>query len=261
MPRYELAGAVAIITGGARGIGRAICERLAREGARVAVVDRDDPGETVAGVEALGCEAVAIRADVTSSAEVERAVGAALSRFGRVDILVNNAGVLHVTPILEIDEAEWDLHMAVNAKATLLCSQAAARQMIRQGHGGRIITIVSSAGRIPSGAPIGSYVASKHAAMGLVQQMGRELAPFGILVNAVFPGIVDTEMLEVVHRGIAARTGRTYEAVRAADIASIPVGRLQRPSDVANMVAFLASADANYSAGQAFDVGGGAFFW
>lgn len=261
MPHYELNGAAAIVTGAARGIGRAIAERLAREGARVALADRDDPGEAVAAIAASGAEAIGIRGDVTDRAAVERLVADVVAAFGRVDILVNNAGVLRVTPILEIDDAEWDLHLAVNATAVLLCSQTAARQMILQGNGGRIITIISSAGRIPSGAPIASYVASKHAAMGLVQQMGRELAPHGILANAVFPGIVATEMLDDVYRGVAARTGRTVDEIRAADVKSIPIGRLQLPEDVANMVAFLASADANYSAGQAFDVGGGAFFW
>jgi NAD(P)-dependent dehydrogenase (short-subunit alcohol dehydrogenase family) len=261
MSLYDLDGSVALVTGGARGIGRAISVRLAREGADVAIADLDDADPVVAEIEALGRRAIGIRADVSQRTDVERLMAGIISRFGRIDILVNNAGILRVTPILDIDETEWDLHMAVNAKAPLLCSQAAARAMIAQGGGGRIIVIVSSAGRLPSAATIGSYVASKHAAMGLVQQMGRELAPRGILVNAVLPGIVDTPMLETVHRGMAARTGRTQADLLAADEAAIPVGRLQLPEDVANMVAFLASREANYSAGQAFDVSGGAFFW
>ncbi len=263
MPRYELDGQVALVTGGARGIGAAICRRLAREGARVAVFDLDEAAAqaTAAAVAGAGGQALALRVDVTSRAQVEAGVARVVSELGRLDVLVNNAGVLRVTPVLEIDDADFELHMAVNARAVLIASQTAARHMIAQGGGGRIITIVSSAGRLPSKAPIGSYVASKHAAMGLVQQLGLELAPHGILVNAVFPGIVDTEMLADVYRGVAERTGRTSAQVRQADIESIPLGRLQTPNDVANMVAFLASSDASYSVGQAFDAGGGAFWW
>ena len=121
--------------------------------------------------------------------------------------------------------------------------------------------VVSSAGRLPSTATLGSYVASKHAAMGLVQQLGLELGPLGILTNAVFPGIVDTPMLEAVHRARAVQTGMSYEDVRRREISGIPLGRLQLPSDVAGVVAFLASTDASYTTGQAFDIGGGAFFW
>lgn len=261
MSRYELGGQVAIVTGGARGIGRAISTRLATEGADVAILDRDPSEEAVAVIRSIGRRAVELRVDVTDRAAVDAAFAKVVDELGRLDVLVNNAGYLRPAAVLDIDDEQWERHMAVNAKGPLVCSQAAARQMIAQGGGGRIITIVSAAGRIPSGAPIGAYVASKHAAMGLVQQFGTELAPHGILVNAVFPGIVDTDMLVAVHQAKAARTGLTYAAVREADVATIPVGRFQTPDDVANMVAFLASSDANYSAGQAFDAGGGAFFW
>lgn len=263
MPNYELGGSVAIVTGGGRGIGGAICRRLAHEGADVAVFDVDGAAAEVMAKEivATGGRSLAVRVDVTSRAEVETGMARVVRELGRIDVLVNNAGVLRVTPALEIDDAEFELHLSVNAKAVLIGSQTAARQMIAQGGGGRIITIVSTAGRLPSKAPIASYVASKHAAMGLVQQLGLELAPHGILVNAVFPGIVDTEMLADVYRGVAERTGRTSAQVRQADIESVPLGRLQTPDDVANMVAFLASSDANYSVGQAFDANGGAFWW
>jgi NAD(P)-dependent dehydrogenase (short-subunit alcohol dehydrogenase family) len=263
LPQYELGGSVAIVTGGGRGIGEAVCRRLAREGAAVAVFDIDSAvGEsTAAEIVASGGRAIAERVDVTKRADVEEASARVVQEFGSIDVLVNNAGVLRVTPALEIDDAEFELHLAVNAKAVLIGSQIAARQMIKQGRGGRIITIVSTAGRLPSKAPIASYVASKHAAMGLVQQLGLELAPHGILMNAVFPGIVATEMLEDVYSGVAEQTGRTIDEIRQADVDSIPLGRLQTPEDVANIVAFLASADANSSVGQAFDVNGGAFFW
>jgi meso-butanediol dehydrogenase/(S,S)-butanediol dehydrogenase/diacetyl reductase len=260
MTRYELDGKVAVITGAARGIGRGIALRLAREGCEIAILDLDDAETVTREATKSGHRAIALRTDVTRRDDVKASMEQAARELGRIDILVNNAGVLQITPVLEITDEEWDRHMAVNAKAVLLCSQAAARQMIAQGGGGRIITIVSSSGRIPSRALIASYVASKHAAMGLVQQMGLELARHGILMNAVFPGSVDTTMLEYIHRTMASEAGKTYEEWRKADEASIPVGRFETPDDVANMVAFLASSDASYSAGQIFDVGGGAFF-
>jgi NAD(P)-dependent dehydrogenase (short-subunit alcohol dehydrogenase family) len=261
VPRYELDGQVAVITGAARGIGRGIASRLAREGCAIAAVDLDSADETEREVAAFGRRALTLRADVTRRDEVQRAMDRVVQDLGRVDIMVNVAGLLQITPVLEITDEEWDRHMAINARAVFLCSQIAARRMMAQGVGGRIITVVSSAGRIPSKAKIASYVASKHAAMGLVQQMGLELAPHGIMVNAVFPGSVDTRMLEYIHRTMSREAGKTYEEWRAADEASIPAGRFETPVDVANMVAFLASSDANYSAGQIFDVGGGAFFY
>jgi meso-butanediol dehydrogenase/(S,S)-butanediol dehydrogenase/diacetyl reductase len=260
VPRYELDGKVAVVTGAARGIGRGIALRLAREGCDIAILDVEDAQGTLRAVAEFGHGALALRADVSHRGDVQSAIDQVVQEFGRVDVLVNNAGVLQITPVLEITDVEWDRNMAINATGVFLCSQIAARQMIAQGGGGRIITIVSSAGRIPSKARIASYVASKHAAMGLVQQMGLELAPHGILVNAVFPGSVDTGILEYIHRTMASTAGQTYEELRRADEASIPVGRFETPEDVANMVAFLASSDANYSAGQVFDVGGGAFF-
>jgi meso-butanediol dehydrogenase / (S,S)-butanediol dehydrogenase / diacetyl reductase len=261
VPRYELDGKVAVITGAARGIGRGIALRLAREGCEIAVLDLDDADATIRAAGEYGHRALALRADVTRRGDVQAAIDHVVHELSRVDILVNDAGLLEITPVLEITDDEWDRHMAINATAVFLCSQIAARQMVAQGGGGRIITIVSSAGRIPSKARIASYVASKHAAMGLVQQMGWELAPHGILVNAVFPGSVDTRMLEYIHRTMAEAAGKTYEELREADEASIPAGRFETPEDVANMVAFLASSDASYTAGQIFDVGGGAFFY
>lgn len=153
--------------------------------------------------------------------------------------------------------------MSVNAKGVLFCSQVAASRMITQGRGGRIITIVSTAGRLPSSGstPAAAYVASKHAAMGLVKQMALELAPHGILMNAVFPGIVDTEMVRSLQTDISDRTGEPPAEVRERFRDLIPLGRYQTPEEVAGMVAFLASSDTGSSVGQVFDLNGGIAFW
>ena len=177
MPRYELDDKVAIVTGAGRGIGRAIALRLAREGAAVACADLDEANaKTVASeIEAAGGKALAIRVDVTEKAATEHMVSETVSRFGRLDILVNNAGIGAVAPLLDTDEETWDALMNVNAKGVLLCSQAAARQMIAQGDGGRIINNASGAGKTPTGKgmPLGAYAASKHAVVGADEANGR----------------------------------------------------------------------------------------
>ncbi len=263
MPSYELAEQVAIVSGAGQGMGRAIALRLAREGAAVAIADIDQESamRVAAEIEAQDGRALALQVDVTSRADTERMVAGCADRFGRLDIMVNNAGVLAVTPVLELDDSAWDWQMNVNAKGVLYCSQAAARRMIAQGEGGRIITIASTAGKIPSGkdVPIAGYVASKHAAVGLSKQMALELARYNILVNCVFPGIVESEMLQVVHGEIAKLESVPDEEIRARALATVPLGYFQSPQKVANMVAFLCSTDADYSVGSVFDVTGGAF--
>lgn len=261
MPRYDLEGQVAIVTGAGRGIGRAIALRLAREGAGVTVADLNEANaaEVAAEIEAAGGQALAIKVDVTRMADAERMVGETVARFGRVDILVNNAGIGAVAPLMETDEATWDALMNVNAKGVLFCSQAAARQMIAQGGGGRIINNASGAGKIAPGkdTPLGAYAASKHAVLGLTRQMGLELSSHQILVNCVCAGIVDTPMWDLIDREIARLEGVPVGSVKARAVAGIPLGRIQQPEDVANMVAFLVSSDASYITGQALNVCGG----
>ncbi len=261
MPRYELDGQVAIVTGAGRGIGRAIARRLAHEGASVAVSDLDV--ENAAGVAdeitAAGGKAISFRTDVTSKADVDKMVEDAVARFGRLDILVNNAGIGAVVPLIDTDESTWDALMNVNAKGTLLCSQAAARQMIAQGDGGRIINNASGAGKMAPGKdiPLGAYAASKHAVVAITKQMGLELSPHGILVNCVCAGIVDTPMWDLIDREVAKLQGVPVGSVKAGAVASIPVGRIEQPEDVANMFAFLASEDANYLTAQTYNICGG----
>jgi acetoin reductase-like protein len=261
MPRYELEGQVVIVTGAGSGIGRAIARRFAREGARVTVADINEgqAREVAAEIEASGGAALALKVDVTRREQAERMVDATVERFGRLDVLVNNAGVGAVAPLLDTDEVTWDLLMNVNAKGTLLCSQAAARCMIAQGDGGRIVNNASGAGKIAPGrdTPLGAYAASKHAVVGLTKQLGLELSPHRILVNCVCAGIVDTAMWDLIDREIARLRGVEVGSVKAAAVASIPLGRIEQPEDVANMVVFLASTDASYVTGQTYNVCGG----
>ena len=261
MPRYDLEGQVAIVTGAGRGIGRAIALRLAREGASVTVaeINQVNAVKVVEEIEAAGGRALALKTDVARKDDVERMVRDTVERFGRLDILVNNAGIGAIAPLIDTDEETWDAIMRVNAKGTLLCTQAAARQMIVQGDGGRIINNASGAGKIApgKGTPLGAYAASKHAVVALTKQFGFELASHGILVNCVCAGIVDTAMWDLIDRETARLEGVPLGSVKARAVASIPLGRIQKPEEVANMVVYLASSDAGYSTASTFNVSGG----
>ena len=182
-----------------------------------------------------------------------------VARFGKLDILVNNAGIAIIASLMDTDEATWDALMNVNAKGVLLCSQAAAQQMIDQGNGGRIINNASGAGKTAPGrgTPLGAYAASKHAVVALTKQFGLELSPHGILVNCVCPGIVDTPMWDLIDREIAQLEDAPVGSVKARAVARIPVGRIQQPEDVANLIAFLVSEDSSYITAQAVNVSGG----
>ena len=261
MPRYELDGQVAIVTGAGRGIGRATALRLAREGASVTVADIDEANakEVAEEIESATGIAYPFTVDVTDRADAERMVSETVDRFGRLDILVNNAGIAVIASLIDTDEEVWDALMNVNAKGVLLCSQAAARQMIAQADGGRIINNASGAGKIAPGrtTPLGAYAASKHAVVALTKQFGLELSSHGILVNCVCPGIVDTSMWDLIDREVARLEGAPVGSVKARAAAGIPVGRIQQPEDVANLIAYLASSDASYITAQALNVSGG----
>lgn len=260
MPNYHLIDQVAIVTGGGSGIGRAVAHRLAREGCKVTVADVNKAAATgVAGeIATLGGVALPLAVDVTDQSAVEEMVRVTVQELGPLTIQVNNAGIIRIATLLETDEATWDAIMNVNAKGVLFCAQAAARQMIAQGSGGRIVNNASAAGKMAPGKnPLGAYSASKHAVIGLTKQMAMEWAAHGILVNAVCPGIVDTPMWDQIDRAVAERQGTPIGSIKAQMAATIPIGRIEQPKDVANMIAFLVSSDAGYVTGQAFNVCGG----
>jgi NAD(P)-dependent dehydrogenase (short-subunit alcohol dehydrogenase family) len=234
--RFE--GKTAIVTGGNRGIGRAIVRRLAAEGADVMVVGRNRQtiDETVAQVELHGGKAFGHAADVTRSQELERLVATARSRWPRLDVLVNNAGIAFERPFLEIPEDEWDAVLATNLKAPFLLSQLVARAMVESG-GGCIVHIASIDASGADG-PYASYNASKAGLLGLNRTMALELAPHGIRVNCVSPGFTRTEMTEQgVPPGMMEYLLTRFERV--------PMRRLVEPEEVAAAVAYLASEDAS----------------
>ena len=257
----ELKNKSVIVTGAGRGIGLAIARRFLREGSRVMLTDvqEGEADKAVAQARESGTEAVFESLDVTSKDQVDRSIQSAVSRFGRLDVMICNAGIGEIAPLVESTEDSFDRQMSVNAKGVYLCATAAARQMIQQGGGGRIVINASGAGKMAPGkaVPLGVYAMSKHAAVGLTKSLGAEVAGDGVLVNCVCGGIVDTPMWDVIDKGVTDRSGDPPGSFKAAVVKSIPVGRIQSPDDMANMFVYLASDDASYIAGQALNCSGG----
>jgi NAD(P)-dependent dehydrogenase (short-subunit alcohol dehydrogenase family) len=246
------------VTGAGQGIGRATALALARAGADVAVNDLEPAAAraVVAEVEALGRRAAAVPADVASVGQITGMIAQGVAALGRLDILVNNAGLIRPTPFGEVSERDWDETFAVNARGLFFCMQTGAAAMGRQG-GGVIVNVASIAGR-GSASLSPPYAASKAAVLSLTQQGARALARHGIRVVAVCPGIVDTafnrrldELLGVRQQGLAPGEFLRQRA------ASVPLGRLATPEDVAQVIVFLASPAGNYITGQAVTVDGG----
>ncbi len=240
------AGKVALITGGARGIGRAIAEELAAGGATLAIVDvlKEVAEATAADFRGRGVTAEAFVANVANLADVERLFDEALARFGQIDILINNAGITRDNLIMRMKEDEWDAVIAVNLKGTFNCIKAASRPMLK-ARSGRIVNIASVVG-VMGNAGQANYSASKAGVIGLTKTAAKELASRGITVNAVAPGYIQTEM-----------TGKLSEAAREAFLTVIPLARAGTPADVARAVRFLCSDDAAYITGQVLHVDGG----
>ncbi len=254
----RLAGKVAIVTGGAQGIGRAIALRLAQEGASVVVADlKQAAAQTVADeIVAANGRAAAVAVDVRDQQQVQAMVDTAVNQFGGLDILVNNAGAGKIIPFLDTTEQDWDFMFDVNCKGLLWCSQAAARVMIAQGRGGKIINLASQAGRRGE-ALVLAYCASKACVISMTQSMALALAEHKINVNAIAPGIVDTPFWAEVDRQFARLMNLPEGEPKRRATATIPLGRIEQPEDVAGVAAFLASSDADYITQQCINVDGG----
>ncbi len=252
-----------LVTGAARGIGRAIALRLAADGLAVSVVDLAVAGGALAAVvgeiEAAGGRALAHTVDVTDAAAVDAAVAHHVREFGGLDVMVANAGIALTAPLLETTAAQWATTLDVNLGGVFHCYRAGARQMVAQGRGGRLIGAASVAAH-RGGKWQGAYSASKFAVRGLSQSVAQELAEHGITVNVYSPGVVETPMWESIDADLAERRGTTVGSEMSAMIAGIPLGRLEVPADVAGVVSFLASPDAAYITGQSIVVDGGMWF-
>ncbi len=246
---FALAGKVTVITGAAQGIGCACAERFAREGAPLALWDVDDArGDALARrFEAAGQRAIYLHCDVSRAAEVGAALQATLAAFGRVDVLVNNAGIFKAADFLDVTEADWDAVIGVNLKGSFLVGQACARVMVAQKAGA--IVNMSSVNGLMAMATIASYNASKGGINQLTRAMALALADHGVRVNAVAPGTIATEL--------AAKAVLTSDEARQRILGRTPLRRLGEPSEIADLVAFLASDAASYLTGQIVYADGG----
>ena len=238
-------GRVALVTGGARGMGRAIIELLASRGAQVAVNDLD-PEATAAAAHAIGNDSLAVAGDVADPNRVRAIVAQVADHYGRLDVLVNNAGIAYHRSIYEITDEEWSRVFAVNVQAVFTFIQAAIKPMAANGYG-RVVNFSSTAGKNVSTVAGAHYTASKAAVLGITRASALELATHGITVNAVCPGMIDTQMI---------KDAWPQERIDAY-IPSIPLQRMGQPSEVAELVAFLASERAGYITGAAMDITGG----
>ena len=250
---------VAIITGAGSGIGQGVALRFAREGAKLALVDiRPEALEdTAAQLKDSDAEFDCYSGDVALSQDVARFFAATVERFGRIDIAVNNAGIGNpVAPLHMMTDEGFDRTIAVNLRGVFLCMRAAAQQMIKQGGGGRIISVSSQAGK--TGFPmLGPYCATKAGVILMTQAMAKELGTFGITVNCVCPGTIDTPLLRGALDPILKAAGQTLEEWAAKNMPSIPLGRVGYPADVAKIITFLASDEGDYMTGQAINITGG----
>ena len=251
----RLAGKTAIITGAARGIGRAFAEAYVAEGARVAIADIDMT-RARATVAEIGPSAIAVALDVTRQDSIDAAVAQAVAAFGQIDILINNAAIFSAAPIVEIDRADYARVFDINVGGTLFMMQAVARHMIEAGIRGRIINMASQAGRRGESL-VAVYCATKAAVISLTQSAALNLIAHGINVNAIAPGVVDGEHWDGVDSFFAKYEGKAPGQKKAEVGAGVPYGRMGRPEDLCGMAVFLASAEAEYIVAQCYNVEGG----
>ena len=239
---HDLTGRNAIVTGGARGIGRAVAEKLMVVGARAALLDADEKQlrETTAAFKTAGYNALGVVCDIADEVSVRRAMQQVKASFGSITILVNNAGIIQFKTLEHTTLEEWDRVLAVNLRGAFICCKMVIPDM-KAAHWGRIVNVGSSAGKTGGSVPVGAYGISKAGIMCLAKSLASELAPFGVTVNAVAPAAIDTDMIS----GMAGLVSR------------VPLGRLGRPEDVANAIAFLCSEEASFITGEVLDINGG----
>jgi len=254
-----LRGKVAIVTGGGRGLGYAIVERLVTEGVSVAILalHAESVHDAINNLGADRKDVIGLVADVTLEEEVRDAVARTVAAFGHLDIMVNNAGTIVISPLVDMTTEAWDHVVDVNLRGVFLGCREAARQMIAQGRGGRIINGASGAGR-RGGSLISAYSATKFGVIGLTQSLAVELAPHGITVNAYCPGhVTSTPMWDFIDREMASITGEEIGSARRAAEREAPLGRAGKPEEVAAAVAFLASDEAPFITGESLLIDGG----
>ncbi|UVM47395.1 L-iditol 2-dehydrogenase [Pseudomonas brassicacearum] len=251
----RLEGKSALVTGAARGIGRTFAQAYIYEGATVAIADIDLERAQATAAE-LGDSAYAVKMDVTDQASIHQAIEAVVAQVGKLDILINNAALFDLAPIVEITRQSYERLFSINVAGTLFTLQAAARQMIRQGHGGRIINMASQAGRRGE-ALVGVYCATKAAVISLTQSAGLDLIKHRINVNAIAPGVVDGEHWDGVDALFARHENLPLGEKKRQVGQQVPYGRMGTAEDLTGMAIFLASAESEYVVAQTYNVDGG----
>jgi NAD(P)-dependent dehydrogenase (short-subunit alcohol dehydrogenase family) len=248
---------VVVVTGGAKGIGRACALRFAREGARVAVIDilADQAGATARDILALGQDALALHCNVRDESQLSDAVDRVMDAWGRIDVWVNGAGVYTGSPLVDVPLEDWNHTVGTNLTGVFLACRAVA-PIMREQQSGRIINVSSMAGKT-SWSGTAEYSASKSAVIGLTRSVALDMAPFGVTVNAVCPGNTDTDMVRQVAATVGPQDGLAPDEWLEARAADCPLKRLATPDEIAGPIAFLASDEARYLTGQAISIDGG----
>jgi meso-butanediol dehydrogenase / (S,S)-butanediol dehydrogenase / diacetyl reductase len=249
---------VAVVTGGGRGAGRSIAQRLAEDGFDIAVGDVDEKSARLAAneiAESTGRRATGLTLNVANCESVDAFAAAVVAALGTIDVLVNNAGVISIAPISAITEAEWNRVIDINLKGVFLCSKTMMPELTKRGWG-RVVNISSDVGKRGE-ANLAHYCASKFGVVGITQAIAMEVAKTGVTVNAICPAIMNTDMMKQIAKEAAALSGAdaTQTYAHLADV--VPLGRATEPSDIANVVSFLCSEDAAFLTGQSLNVTGG----
>lgn len=254
----KLKSKVTLITGAARGIGRGIAKAYAKEGSRLILTDilpvLDNTKEEISKI--CRSKVISQKMDVRNVEDVKKVVKLAINEFGKIDILINNAGICIGNLVTNISEEEWDLIFNVNSKGVFNCSKVVVKEMIKLGTKGKIINIASIMAKIGE-SYTAAYTSSKHAVLGFTRCLAFEMAPYGINVNAICPGYVDTEMEKNLEIQQAKAENKTFEEVRNSYISKVPFGRIGQPEDIAKVAVFLGSPDSDYMTGQSVNICGG----